>query len=242
MSSLSQIVKLKSQFPNSFRIISSFHCYDPKIWDEDKRILDLFTKCYFSQDVDIVKGKSPSFMGEHMRPFADPISVVLQAVHPQTHALRIHHLATSSGTLPPNHPTIAICTGDRGRLARVLNRFLTPVTHPLLPTVAAPGQMSTTEIHQARNTLGIMPKKNFYLFGKPISQSRSPTIHNTAFKLLGLPHQYHLFESEDISEIEKLIRHPDTAGASVTIPHKLAVIPLYVFFMLLCSIVLIIVH
>ena len=111
-------------------------------------------------------------------------------------------------------PTIVLCTGEKGRIARVMNRFFTPVTHPLLTTVAAPGQMSVKEIHLARSGLGFIPKKytldlsshlfasfflfffffactaqlinlyrNFYLFGSPISQSRSPLIHNTGFKV-----------------------------------------------------------
>ncbi len=56
-------------------------------------------------------------------------------------------------------PTIVLCTSERGRIARVLNRFFTPVTHPLLTTVAAPGQMSVREIHIARSALGFIPKK-----------------------------------------------------------------------------------
>jgi len=35
----------------------------------------------------------------------------------------------------------AICMGEQGVLSRVTNAFLTPVTHPLLPTAAAPGQV-----------------------------------------------------------------------------------------------------
>lgn len=34
---------------------------------------------------------------------------------------------------------IAICAGEKGKLSRVLNRYMTPVTHPILPVPAAPG-------------------------------------------------------------------------------------------------------
>jgi pentafunctional AROM polypeptide len=75
--------------------------------------------------------------------------------------------------------------------------------------------------------MGQLPTKKYYLFGNPIAHSQSPTMHNTSFATLGLPHQYSLFETEDIdTRIEALVNSPDFGGASVTIPHKLAVIPL----------------
>lgn len=107
-----------------------------------------------------------------------------------------------------------------------MNRHFTPVTHPSLPAIAAPGQLSVVEINRARTMLGIITQKNYYLFGTPISQSRSPLIHNTGFKALGLPHQYHLFESTDVAVISEVIHNLATGGASVTIPNKLVVIPL----------------
>ncbi len=46
-------------------------------------------------------------------------------------------------------PIIALNMGPHGRLSRVLNGFLTPVSHPDLPFKAAPGQMSAREIREA---------------------------------------------------------------------------------------------
>jgi pentafunctional AROM polypeptide len=55
----------------------------------------------------------------------------------------------------------------------------------------------------------------------------SPTLHNTAFNLLALPHKYELLETQTVGEEIKIaITSPDFGGASVTIPFKLAVIPL----------------
>ncbi len=51
---------------------------------------------------------------------------------------------------------IALCAGEKGRLSRVLNRFLTPVTHPLLPVKAAPGQLSVEEIQNLRTQLSLV--------------------------------------------------------------------------------------
>ncbi|KAI0083872.1 Pentafunctional AroM protein [Irpex rosettiformis] len=124
-------------------------------------------------------------------------------------------------------PTIAINMGTEGQISRILNKTLSPVTHPLLPSKAAPGQLSFSQIQKALNLLGQLPAQQFYLFGNPISQSMSPTIHNTAFQILGLPHHYQLLETTSVGdEIKAAIRSPQFGGASVTIPFKLDVIHL----------------
>ncbi|PSS00529.1 EPSP synthase-domain-containing protein [Coniella lustricola] len=123
-------------------------------------------------------------------------------------------------------PMIAINMGPQGRLSRVLNGFLTPVSHPELPFKAAPGQLSAAEIRQALSLVGELDEKSFYLFGTPISQSRSPALHNTLFKANGLPHAYSLFETDKAPDVKELIRSPQFGGASVTIPLKLDIIPL----------------
>ncbi|RKU44750.1 3-dehydroquinate dehydratase (3-dehydroquinase) [Coniochaeta pulveracea] len=123
-------------------------------------------------------------------------------------------------------PMIALNMGNAGKLSRVLNGFMTPVSHPALPTKAAPGQLSATEIRQALSLIGELEPQSFYLFGKPITSSRSPALHNTLFAQTGLPHQYSLYETDQASDIRDLIRARHFGGASVTIPLKLDVIPL----------------
>ncbi|RGP60492.1 3-phosphoshikimate 1-carboxyvinyltransferase [Fusarium sporotrichioides] len=118
-------------------------------------------------------------------------------------------------------PMISMNMGKAGKLSRVLNRFLTPVSHPALPFKAAPGQMSAAEIRQALALLGDLEPHNFYLFGKPIAASRSPALHNTLFKQTGLPHQYHRLETDNIEDVRDVLKSPDFGGASVTIPLKL---------------------
>ncbi|KAI1139747.1 Pentafunctional AroM protein [Hypoxylon sp. FL0543] len=123
-------------------------------------------------------------------------------------------------------PIIALNMGTIGKLSRVLNGFLTPVSHPDLPFKAAPGQLSAAEIRTGLSLIGELEAKQFYLFGKPISASRSPALHNTLFRQTGLPHQYSLFETDNAADLRELIRSPDFGGASVTIPIKLDVMPL----------------
>ncbi|TFY79059.1 hypothetical protein EWM64_g4952, partial [Hericium alpestre] len=125
-------------------------------------------------------------------------------------------------------PLIAINMGTAGQLSRILNPTFTPVTHPLLPVPAAPGQLSLVQIHQALNLIGQLPAKKFYLFGNPIQHSQSPTLHNTAFAALGLPHTYALLETDDVAEDGQVLfvmTSPDFGGASVTIPFKRNIMP-----------------
>ena len=126
----------------------------------------------------------------------------------------------------PDVPLIALNLGRTGQMSRILNNFMTPVTHPHLPFPAAPGQLSAKEIRTALTLTGSIAPKQFYLFGTPISASKSPALHNTLFNATGLPHQYSLFETDDPEKLIPIIRSPSFGGASVTIPLKLPIMPL----------------
>lgn len=123
-------------------------------------------------------------------------------------------------------PLIAINMGIDGQLSRIQNGFLTPVSHEALPFKAAPGQLSAREIRSALSLLGVIKPQKFFLFGKPIAQSRSPALHNTMFKAQGLRHHYGLLETDTTKDLEQTIRTADFGGASVTVPLKLDIIPL----------------
>ncbi|CAI6342423.1 unnamed protein product [Periconia digitata] len=127
-----------------------------------------------------------------------------------------------------SHPTplIAINMGEQGKLSRILNGFMTPVSHPLLPSSTAPGQLSAAEIRRALSLVGDISSKKFCIFGSPVQQSRSPIMHNTLFKETGLPHTYTIHETTDVNDLKDVITRPDFGGASVTIPLKLDVRPL----------------
>ncbi|KAJ2960514.1 hypothetical protein NQZ79_g4120 [Umbelopsis isabellina] len=120
-------------------------------------------------------------------------------------------------------PLIAMNMGTVGQMSRVLNNFLTPITHSSLPTKAAPGQLTLKEINQARHLLGLVPAKKFYLFGTPIAHSMSPTLHNTGFQTIGLPYQYELLECSSVAYAEHVLYEENFGGASVTIPHKISI-------------------
>ncbi len=65
------------------------------------------------------------------------------------------------------------------------------------------------------------------LIGRPVSQSRSPAMQQAALDAAGIAARYELWDtpaSELRARVESL-RQPETLGANVTIPHKVAVIP-----------------
>lgn len=156
----------------------------------------------------------------------DIIKLVGKANSVQDNFALYTFVATNTGA-PSSKPIIAINMSLAGQLSRVLNTTLTPVSHPLLPTKAAPGQLSFAQIQHALHLLGLLPARRFFLLGTPIAQSMSPTLHNTAFARLGLPHTYELLETLTVDDTIKMaLAAPDFGGASVTIPFKLDVIPL----------------
>ena len=139
----------------------------------------------------------------------------------------LYRFQSQMGKKPGAKPFIAINMGREGQLSRILNPYFSPLYHPLMPAAAAPGQLPFVDIQKALHLMGQIPAKKYYLFGTPIAHSQSPTIHNTSFATLGLPHQYSLFETDGVDgRIESLVNSPDFGGASVTIPHKLTIIPL----------------
>ena len=120
-------------------------------------------------------------------------------------------------------PIIALNMGEEGQLSRIQNPFLSPVTHPLLNLKAAPGQLSVNQITSALVLHGVIKRKQFYLFGTPISASRSPLLHNTLFKTYNQPHSYTLHETSTVDALEPVLADPSFGGASVTIPFKLSI-------------------
>lgn len=60
----------------------------------------------------------------------------------------------------------------------------------------------------------------YCIFGKPVSHSKSPLIHNALFTHYGLNSAYMAFETDNIRDGIKAMRTLGIQGASVTIPFK----------------------
>ena len=118
-------------------------------------------------------------------------------------------------------PMVAINMGELGKVSRIDNRFMTPVSHLSLPSASAPGQLSAAQIRQGLHLHGLLSQKKFYIFGNPIAHSRSPAMHNKLFAEMGLPHVYERFETESVNEeIKQILSSDNFGGASITIPFK----------------------
>ncbi|KAK3365744.1 type I 3-dehydroquinase-domain-containing protein [Lasiosphaeria ovina] len=118
---------------------------------------------------------------------------------------------------PDSPPLSAVNMGETGQFSRTLNRVFTPITHPLLPIIAAPGQMSASEINQALALLGQLPKKNIYGIGSPSTRSATPQapFYEKCFNELGLPHHFSVVERQlkGPSFIEMWCNQKDFGGA-----------------------------
>ncbi|HKV60042.1 MAG TPA: shikimate dehydrogenase [Ktedonobacteraceae bacterium] len=70
--------------------------------------------------------------------------------------------------------------------------------------------------------------KQVGLIGYPVAHSRSPQMHNAAFREIGFDAEYVLWETppETLARRVGLLRAPDLLGANVTIPYKEDVVPL----------------
>ncbi|GMM43615.1 pentafunctional protein [Pichia kluyveri] len=121
-----------------------------------------------------------------------------------------------------NKPLIAINMTRLGQLSRIVNPLLTPVTHPLLPNSAAPGQLSIKQINESLTMIGELEPKNFYVVGKPIGHSRSPILHNKGYEEFGLPYKFDKYETDNAEEVnEKIVKQDKFGGCAITIPLKI---------------------
>lgn len=140
-------------------------------------------------------------------------------------ALIAASLAKQEGA--PVIPHIALILGTVGQFSRVINFPFTPVSHDCLPSVAAPGQMTASELLTTRLLTNMLTTKVYTILGHNIDYSVSPQMHGAAFAVTMLPHKY---ARVDVGSVEEFIKSPlfqssDFGGSSVTIPHKQAIIP-----------------
>jgi len=130
-------------------------------------------------------------------------------------------------TLLGKEQRIAFCMGELGRETRIkaplCGSFLTYSGN------IAPGQLSTKEIvKKLRNIQANL--KQLCVIGDPVEHSLSPRMHNAAIRELGLETEFTYTKEhivpEKLADFVERIRTGEIIGASVTIPHKQAILPL----------------
>ncbi|KAI2606375.1 aldolase [Hypoxylon fragiforme] len=127
----------------------------------------------------------------------------------------------------PNSPPLsAVNMGEIGQFSRTLNKVFTPITHPLLPIIAAPGQMSAAEINAALSMFGQLPKKSIYGISSPFARIATPyaPFYEKCFNELGLPHQFAVVERQPNGSdcVEALCNQKSFGGAYLSPPVSLS--------------------
>lgn len=150
----------------------------------------------------------------------DVIKIVTMANSPGDN-VRMLELVGAAGV-----PTVGFCMGEMGTISRVLcGRYGSPFTYASFSRERemAPGQLSWAEVRNLFRFDHISERTAvFAVIGDPIVQSKSPLIHNAAYRKLGLNAVYVPIRvppdllQESLKELERL----SVAGFSVTIPHK----------------------
>ncbi|KAH8712042.1 type I 3-dehydroquinase-domain-containing protein [Phaeosphaeriaceae sp. PMI808] len=103
-------------------------------------------------------------------------------------------------------PLIAYNVGRLGRVSMCLNTIL------------------TGEASKLTHDLGVLDPLHFCIFGASVFYSLSPAMHNAAYRVTGLPHEYKVRESSNIQDLDALLHEPSFGGASVSLPFKMDII------------------
>jgi 3-dehydroquinate dehydratase/shikimate dehydrogenase len=128
---------------------------------------------------------------------------------------------------PNPKPLIVTGMGDIGQITRIIGpsrgSFL---SYAASTRQAAPGQLSVAEmletykfrrIRRSTQLLGIL--------GMPVGHSLSPVLHNRAFEIAGLDFAYVKLPAPDLKDFMENAHAIGLTGFSVTIPHKVAIVP-----------------
>ncbi|GAA6012723.1 hypothetical protein JCM11491_002542 [Sporobolomyces phaffii] len=118
---------------------------------------------------------------------------------------KVDSLSTPTGgnLIPHPVPLLAINLGKGGQLSRYLNPVFTPVTHPLLPGVAAPGQLTYAQTQHALFLSGLILEKTFFVPSGTVAEAFAKEAHT-----LGLPYTFLVEDRVKMREIE-----PNYGGA-----------------------------
>lgn len=111
------------------------------------------------------------------------------------------------------HPPFSgLNMGPTGQLSRTLNKVFTPITHPLLPMIAPPGQLSAAEINSMLHSMGQLPGLDMYAIGNVRSNGQA-MFFEKCFNELSLPHQLLSVEQAPYGSVESILLKSSFGGA-----------------------------
>ncbi|MEZ6040394.1 MAG: shikimate dehydrogenase [Planctomycetaceae bacterium] len=154
----------------------------------------------------------------------DVIKIVTMANSPSDNVRMLE--LVQSATIP----TVGFCMGEFGTISRILcGRFGSPFTYAAFSRERemAPGQLTFAETRNLYRFNKITKDTQIFgVIGDPIAHSKSPLIHNAAFRKLRLDAVYlplRVPADQLLMTLEEY-RRLGLCGYSVTIPHKEAVL------------------
>ncbi|CAH8356704.1 unnamed protein product [Eruca vesicaria subsp. sativa] len=191
------IKSIKGKKPKKFRVIVSSHNYQntPSVEDLSELAVRI------------------------QQAGADIVKIVTTALD-ITDVARMFHLTSNFQA-----PIIGLVMGERGLMSRILcSKFGGYMTFGTLESGkdSVPGHQPTIkELLDLYNFRRIGPDTKVYgVIGQPVSHSKSPIVHNQAFKLIGFNGVYLHLLVDDVASFLKTYSSSDFAGFSCAIPHK----------------------
>ena len=145
-------------------------------------------------------------------------------------AFAIHDFEKAVAMLEMPSRLIAYSTGAKGRLSRCFNKILTPVEPPgpLHQTddreMDCEIPMTAKAMTQGLFATFVFEPLMFFIYGKDVSYSVSPPMHNAAYEACGMRYTYGKHSSGSLDEFSELVRSPYFGGAAITQPFKTAAV------------------
>ncbi|KAJ5570440.1 Aldolase-type TIM barrel [Penicillium hispanicum] len=148
--------------------------------------------------------------------YADIVKMIAM-VHTIEENYELEYFRSTIKSRGPGPLLSAVNMGQMGQLSRALNTVFSPITHPLLPMIAAPGQLTAAEINEALHIMGQMPKRDLYAIGSFRSTPHSMFMEK-CLNELGLQHTFTSIDRGPKGSMESVITQPQFGGASVNPP------------------------
>jgi 3-dehydroquinate dehydratase type I len=129
--------------------------------------------------------------------------------------------------LESHPPVIAYNVGTLGTTSLVSNKIFTPVTHQAIksrPKAAYDSHITSQEAMQALFQTAIFDPLHFYIFGATVSHSPSPIMHNGAYRVRGMHHDFQIRQAFSLDELHLLSQDPHFGGAGISQPFKVTII------------------
>lgn len=122
-------------------------------------------------------------------------------------------------------------TGLIGRTSLCFNYVLSPV-RARKDEVSCPRTGGATPLVTAKELTHALfaifkhEPMNYHIYGRDVSWSLSPAMHNAAYAACGMSHQFTTFSAPSLDELQGLIHEHNFGGSAVVQPYKTSVVPL----------------